>query len=166
MKNKDYLTVRQEELMNFLWKVNEPLTANEMAERLAEDGWNNVTLFKTVQSLTTDGYLEVVGLEKTVKTYARKLAPSMSKDDYYASVLIKRGIDSSSIANITAALIGAKDKQAKEKNAEVIAKLEEIIDTLKNDDRNDNQGRCHEAIQYTAERETARHENDHIQHTI
>ena len=134
MKNKDYLTVRQEELMNFLWKVNEPLTANEMAERLAEDGWNNVTLFKTVQSLTTDGYLEVVGLEKTVKTYARKLAPSMSKDDYYASVLIKRGIDSSSIANITAALIGAKDKQAKEKNAEVIAKLEEIIDTLKNDE--------------------------------
>jgi len=130
MKNKDYLTVRQEELMNFLWKVNEPLTANEMAE----DGWNNVTLFKTVQSLTTDGYLEVVGLEKTVKTYARKLAPSMSKDDYYASVLIKRGIDSSSIANITAALIGAKDKQAKEKNAEVIAKLEEIIDTLKNDE--------------------------------
>jgi len=129
MKNKDYLTVRQEELMNFLWKVNEPLTANEMA-----DGWNNVTLFKTVQSLTTDGYLEVVGLEKTVKTYARKLAPSMSKDDYYASVLIKRGIDSSSIANITAALIGAKDKQAKEKNAEVIAKLEEIIDTLKNDE--------------------------------
>ena len=128
MKNKDYLTVRQEELMNFLWKVNEPLTANEMAERLAEDGWNNVTLFKTVQSL------EVVGLEKTVKTYARKLAPSMSKDDYYASVLIKRGIDSSSIANITAALIGAKDKQAKEKNAEVIAKLEEIIDTLKNDE--------------------------------
>ena len=67
MKNKDYLTVRQEELMNFLWKVNEPLTANEMAERLAEDGWNNVTLFKTVQSLTTDGYLEVVGLEKTVR---------------------------------------------------------------------------------------------------
>ena len=47
---------------------------------------------------------------------------------------IKRGIDSSSIANITAALIGAKDKQAKEKNAEVIAKLEEIIDTLKNDE--------------------------------
>ena len=51
-----------------------------------------------------------------------------------ASVLIKRGIDSSSIANITAALIGAKDKQAIEKNAEVIAKLEEIIDTLKNDE--------------------------------
>ena len=34
MKNKEYLTVRQEELMNFLWRVNEPMTANEMAEKL------------------------------------------------------------------------------------------------------------------------------------
>lgn len=134
MKNKDYLTVRQEELMNFLWKADEAMTANEMAERLAEDGWNNVTLFKIVQSLTTDGYLEVVGLEKTVKTYARKLAPSMSKDDYYASVLKKRGITSSSIANITAALIGVKDTDTKERNAAVIAKLEEIIDDLKKAD--------------------------------
>lgn len=134
MKNKDYLTVRQEELMNFLWKADEAMTANEMAERLAEDGWNNVTLFKTVQSLTTDGYLEVVGLEKTVKTYARKLAPSMSKDDYYASVLKKRGITSNSIANITAALIGVKDTDTKERNAAVIVKLEEIIDDLKKAD--------------------------------
>ena len=91
-------------------------------------------MLMSLLSLSSEGFLEVGGLEKSVKTYARKLAPSMSKDDYYASVLIKRGIDSSSIANITAALIGAKDKQAKEKNAEVIAKLEEIIDTLKNDE--------------------------------
>ena len=46
MKNKEYLTVRQEELMNFLWRVNEPMTANEMAEKLETEGWNNVTLFK------------------------------------------------------------------------------------------------------------------------
>ena len=127
MKNKEYLTVRQEELMNFLWQANEPMTANEMAERLEDDGWNNVTLFKTVQSLTNDGYLDVVGLEKTVKTYARKLAPALSKNDYYASVLKKRGIDSSSIAAITAVLIGADQKNPEEKDAAVIAELEKII---------------------------------------
>lgn len=60
MKNKDYLTVRQEELMNFLWKVNEPLTANEMAERLAEDGTDmlpprsNEMLFHKRLSATND----------------------------------------------------------------------------------------------------------------
>ena len=33
-------------------------------------------------------------------------------------------------------------------------------------DRNNDQSRCHETIQHTAEREAVRHENDHIQHTI
>lgn len=73
------LTPRQTELMEFLWEANEPMTANKMAEKLAPAGWNNVTLFKTVQALSTDGFLEVAGLEKTVKTYARKLAPTMTK---------------------------------------------------------------------------------------
>ena len=131
MKNKEYLTVRQEELMNFLWRVNEPMTANEMAEKLETEGWNNVTLFKTVQSLTNEGYLDVVGLEKTVKTYARKLAPAISKNDYYASVLKKRGVDSSSIGTITAVLIGADNKNPEEKDAAVIAELERIISRIR-----------------------------------
>ena len=131
MKNKEYLTVRQEELMNFLWRVNEPMTANEMAEKLENEGWNNVTLFKTVQSLTNEGYLDVVGLEKTVKTYARKLAPAISKNDYYASVLKKRGVDSSSIGTITAVLIGADKKSPEEKDAAVIAELERIISRIR-----------------------------------
>lgn len=131
MKNKEYLTVRQEELMNFLWRVNEPMTANEMAEKLETEGWNNVTLFKTVQSLTNEGYLDVVGLEKTVKTYARKLAPAISKNDYYASVLKKRGVDSSSIGTITAVLIGADKKSPEEKDAAVIAELERIISRIR-----------------------------------
>ena len=131
MKNKEYLTVRQEELMNFLWRVNEPMTANEMAEKLETEGWNNVTLFKTVQSLTNEGYLDVVGLERTVKTYARKLAPAISKNDYYASVLKKRGVDSSSIGTITAVLIGADKKSPEEKDAAVIAELERIISRIR-----------------------------------
>ena len=131
MKNKEYLTVRQEELMNFLWRVNEPMTANEMAEKLETEGWNNVTLFKTVQSLTNEGYLDVVGLEKTVKTYARKLSPAISKNDYYASVLKKRGVDSSSIGTITAVLIGADKKSPEEKDAAVIAELERIISRIR-----------------------------------
>ena len=131
MQNKEYLTVRQEELMNFLWRVNEPMTANEMAEKLETEGWNNVTLFKTVQSLTNEGYLDVVGLEKTVKTYARKLAPAISKNDYYASVLKKRGVDSSSIGTITAVLIGADKKSPEEKDAAVIAELERIISRIR-----------------------------------
>lgn len=131
MKKQDVLNKREEELMNFLWAYNEPLTQNEMAERLEEQGWSSVTLFKTVQSLSGAGYLQVVGLEKTAKTYARKLIPAISKEEYYTSILMKNGLDSGSLANITAAFIGVSKKSEKEKNTEVIAKLEEIIEKLR-----------------------------------
>lgn len=135
MKKQDVLNKREEELMNILWDFNEPLTQNEMAERLADKGWNNVTLFKTVQSLADAGFLEVVGLEKTTKTYARKLLPAISKEEYYTSILMKNGINSDSLANITAALIGVSKKDKKEKNTEVIAKLEEIIAKLRTEEQ-------------------------------
>lgn len=131
MKRQNALNKREEELMNILWAYNEPLTQNEMAERLEKQGWNSVTLFKTVQSLSGTGYLKVVGLEKTAKTYARKLIPAISKEEYYASILMKNGLDSESLANITAAFIGVSKKSKKEKNTEVIAKLEEIIEKLR-----------------------------------
>lgn len=131
MKKQDVLNKREEELMNFLWAYNEPLTQNEMAERLEEQGWSSVTLFKTVQSLSGAGYLQVVGLEKSAKTYARKLIPAISKEEYYTSILMKNGLDSGSLANITAAFIGVSKKSEKEKNTEVIAKLEEIIEKLR-----------------------------------
>ena len=131
MKKQGVLNKREEELMNFLWAYNEPLTQSEMAEKLEEQGWSSVTLFNTVQSLSSAGYLQVVGLEKSAKTYARKLIPAISKEEYYTSILMKNGLDSGSLANITAAFIGVSKKSEKEKNTEVIAKLEEIIEKLR-----------------------------------
>lgn len=131
MRKQGVLNKREEELMNFLWAYNEPLTQSEMAEKLEEQGWSSVTLFKTVQSLSSAGYLQVVGLEKSAKTYARKLIPAISKEEYYTSIMMKNGLDSGSLANITAAFIGVSKKSEKEKNTEVIAKLEEIIEKLR-----------------------------------
>ena len=131
MKKNDTLTAREEEVLGYLWDWNEPLTQNEMAERLADQGWNNVTLYKTVQSLSTKGFLEVVGLEKSTKTYARKLVPSLSKEEYYTSILMKNGLNTDSLANLTAAFIGVSKKSESEKKEAVIAKLEEIIASIR-----------------------------------
>lgn len=136
MKKNDTLTAREEEILGYLWDWNEPLTQNEMAERLADQGWNNVTLYKTVQSLSTKGFLEVVGLEKSTKTYARKLVPSLSKEEYYTSILMKNGLNTDSLANLTAAFIGVSKKSESEKKEAVIAKLEEIIASIR-DGRDD-----------------------------
>ena len=121
------LTPRQTELMEFLWEANEPMTANKMAEKLAPAGWNNVTLFKTVQALSTDGFLEVAGLEKTVKTYARKLAPTMTKAQYYASIVCNTP---DIIPEIIIQKKGLKDADKTEQNAAVKKELEKIIASL------------------------------------
>ena len=133
LKKKDTLNKREEELMNYLWEINKPLTTSEMAKQLETEGWTNITLCRTVQSLSDNGYLEVAGLEKATKTYARKLKPSLTKEEYYSSVLMNRGINANSLADITAALIGVSRKNPKEKDAEVIAKLEEVIASLKSE---------------------------------
>ena len=132
-KKKESLNKWEEELMNYLWEIKKPMTTNEMAKQLQSEGWTNITLCRTVQSLTDQGYLEVAGLEKSAKTYARKLIPSLSKEEYYSSVLMNRGINANSLADLTAALIGASRKNPREKDAEVIAKLEEVIASLRAD---------------------------------
>ncbi len=132
-KKKESLNKREEELMNYLWEIKKPMTTNEMAKQLQSEGWTNITLCRTVQSLTDQGYIEVAGLEKSAKTYARKLIPSLSKEEYYSSVLMNRGINANSLADLTAALIGASRKNPREKDAEVIAKLEEVIASLRAD---------------------------------
>lgn len=139
MKKHDYLTAREEELLNFFWQTEEPLTAGEMADRLEEDGWNTATLFKTVRTLSDRGYLKVVGLEKSAKSYARKFVPALTKEEYYTEVMMRRGLDSSSIANITAAFLGVADKNKKERDDRVISKLEEIIRMLRKAEEEENE---------------------------
>lgn len=139
MKKQDCLTTREEELLHILWEINEPLTAAEMVERLGQGGWNAATVFKTVRTLSNLGYLKVAGLEKSAKSYARKFIPALTKAEYYAGVMMKRGLDSSSIPGITAAFLGVSDKSDRERDAEVIARLEEIIDTLRKAGEEDNE---------------------------
>lgn len=126
------VNAREEALLNFLWKKSVPMTSTEMLDELAAEGWKQITLLKAVQSLSDKGYLEVVGFEKTVKTYARKFVPAISKGEFYSQLFVEKGLDESTIVDITAALIGA-DGKSKKGTKQIIGKLESIIDNLKSD---------------------------------
>ena len=124
------LNTRQEVLMDFLWKNDTPLTANEMADILADKGWNSVTLFKTVQTLEENGFLRVTGIVKSGKAYARKMAPSMSKAQYYGFLLEKRNIKIEDIPEIIAHIIGKSDSQEVEKMAAIETVLKNLLNQL------------------------------------
>lgn len=120
---KGTLSPRQEELMLFLWDKDVSLTATQMAEAMKEKGWNNVTLFKTVQALTENNFLEVKGLEKAVKTYARKLAPSMTRAEYYGNLLESRGITKEDLPQIIASVIGTEKDSVEKEIDEMLQRL-------------------------------------------
>ena len=129
-KETGVLTRRQEALMNFLWEIDTPLTANEMAGKLKDEGWSAVTLFKTVQALDAEGYLMVTGIVSTGKTYARKMAPSMSKAQYYGSLLEKRNIKTEDIPEIVSFIIGKGKDDEEEKLAAVRDVLEKVLASM------------------------------------
>ncbi len=72
---KNNLNAREEALLNYLWEKGIPMTSNEMLDDLSEEGWKRITLLKTIQSLDEKGYLNIIGLEKTIKTYALSSTP-------------------------------------------------------------------------------------------
>ena len=129
-KETGVLTRRQEALMNFLWEIDTPLTANEMAGKLKDEGWSAVTLFKTVQALDEEGYLMVTGIVSTGKTYARKMAPSMSKAQYYGSLLEKRNLKTEDIPEIVSFIIGKGKDDEEEKLAAVRDVLEKVLASM------------------------------------
>ena len=51
--------------------------------------------------------------------------------------IIHKGINSNSLAEITAAFLGVSKKKKKDKDAQVISKLEEIIAELRMDNEKD-----------------------------
>ena len=132
MTIKHDINAREEALLLFLWDKNIPMTSAEMLEELEKEGWKQITLLKAVQALTEKGYLEVVGLEKSVKTYARRFVPTISKSEFYTQMIIEKGVDESAIVILTASLLGAERKSKKE-TKKIIGKLESIIEELKNE---------------------------------
>ena len=94
---KGTLSPRQEELMLFLWDKD--------------------------VSLTENNFLEVKGLEKTVKTYARKLAPSMTKAEYYGHLLASRGITKEDLPQIIASVIGTEKDSVEKEIDEMLQRL-------------------------------------------
>lgn len=132
MKIKKDINAREERVLNLLWDMNTPMTSNEMFEALSSEDWKQITLLKTVQSLTDKGYLNVAGIEKVVKTYARRFEPSISKGEYYSRLLNDKNFDDKNIIEIVAALLG--ENIGKKEDYEKIAnRLSEIIKTLRSE---------------------------------
>ncbi len=128
------MTQREEDLMEFFWTQENPLTITEMEDILDKDKWNRVTLFRVVKGLINKGYLVVKGIERNNTQYARKVTPTITKEEYAALLLSERGIKGNSLGKVVLAMLGTgKRKKIKQEDGnKFIQELEDIIDQIRN----------------------------------
>lgn len=128
MKKK--LSKSEEIVMDYLWKCDDPQTITDIEKGLTDENISTSMIYKAVQNLTDTGYLRIAGVERQVKSYARKLEPEFTRVDYMISELGERGIDKSKWKNLTVALLG-DDTDDSITNDQLIAELEQIIKEYK-----------------------------------
>ncbi len=136
MSWKKILNKSEEKIMDLLWDVGEPMTISEIEERLQGDNISKATLFKAIQALSVKKYICVNGVERATKTYARRFATMITREEYAAILLKDKGIDTNSIGDLIVAMIGSNknDEGSREVDEKVIQELESIIIGLRNRD--------------------------------
>lgn len=133
MKNSKLMTQREEDLMEFLWTQENPLTVTEMEGILGKEKWNKVTIFRIVNKLTSKGYLKIDRMERNNTQYARKFMPTITKEEYAAVLLSERGIKSNSLGKIALAMLGTgRKKTSRDEEEKLVKELEDMITEIRN----------------------------------
>ncbi len=137
MKEKKTLNKREEKIMETLWSQQKAVTITEIEELFADEKISKASIFKAVQALVKHGYINICGVELIKKTYARKLEPAISREEYAAIMLMERGITRSSLGEIALAMTGSdkNSKNCQEDDEQLIKELEGIIAKLRGQEK-------------------------------
>ena len=134
MKKRGILSVKEEQLLELLWRYNKPLTSIEILElpEVVENGWNETSVFRMINSLLNGEYIHVCGLKQNKTQYARKFETVLTKEEYAAKILFDRGMKKNSLAKIALALVKYdNENESQEESDELIDQLESIISELR-----------------------------------
>ncbi len=135
MRKKSFeLTKGEERIMEFFWDSQSPLTSMDISSMT--DEFNDSYIHRLLTSLLKKEMLEVNGMEKSGKQYARKFVPTMTREEYGAMVIEGLGIrDEKALAKVAVALFKkteGKNKKEETDPNELIKELENIVEQLKN----------------------------------
>ena len=85
-----YLTKSEAQVMQVLWRSEEPITQHEIIERATQAGeltFKDRSIFILLNNLLDKGLVEQVGMYRCGRSYGRTFRPSMSRAEWYARVV-------------------------------------------------------------------------------
>lgn len=118
-------TKREEELMNFFWNQEKPLTSNDILQDCINRTWKDKYLPVMLKSLENKRAIKICGVVQYGTQYARQFIPITSKEEYFTQLAVNGGVNLLSFSKVVFNL--ATENKKVEEQKEIISQLEEII---------------------------------------
>ena len=81
------LTRSEMEIMDVLWESGEPLSRADLLARSEEKTWKDSSVHILLNGLLQKGAIQEAGLVKRIKTYGRVFAPTLTREEYFATTI-------------------------------------------------------------------------------
>lgn len=115
------LTKSEEQLMDFIWTMKEPLSGSEMIEKLPNRMWKENYVYLMLRSLMNKGLIEVKAYKTIGCSNARLWGATKSREEFFAEQITENA-DEKSTFNLFATLVD------KENDPERLLKLRKLVD--------------------------------------
>lgn len=81
------LTKSEMEIMDVLWAAEEPLSRADLLERSEEKSWKDSSVHILLNGLLQKSAIREAGVVKRRKTYGRLFAPTLTREEYFATTI-------------------------------------------------------------------------------
>lgn len=102
------LTKSEMEIMDVLWASNEPLSRADLLERSEQKSWKDSSVHILLNGLLQKKAIREAGFVKRSKTYGRTFAPTLTREEYFATTIFSHR-EKPEIVGLVAALLKRKD---------------------------------------------------------
>ncbi|MBQ6851867.1 MAG: BlaI/MecI/CopY family transcriptional regulator [Oscillospiraceae bacterium] len=115
------LTKSEMEIMDVLWAEEAPLSRADLLERSDEKSWKDSSVHILLNGLLQKGAIREAGFVKRSKTYGRTFAPTLTREEYFATTIFSHR-HKPEIVGLFAALLKRKDI-----TADQLAQIEALV---------------------------------------
>ena len=102
------LTRSEMEIMDVLWESEIPLSRSDLLSRSEEKSWKDSSVHILLNGLLHKGAIREAGVVKRSKTYGRTFAPTLTREEYFATTIFSHR-HKPEIVGLFAALLKRED---------------------------------------------------------
>ena len=102
------LTKSEMQIMDVLWDSEIPLSRSDLLERSQQKSWKDSSVHILLNGLLQKEAIREAGFVKRSKTYGRTFAPTLTREEYFATTIYSH-TNKPDIVGLFAALLKRKD---------------------------------------------------------